>query len=127
MPDGITVSNSSCLIGLGAVSRLELLHQLYGTIVIPEAVAHEFGISMPGWVDVRAVQDRAAVRALSIDLGGGEAEAIALAIETSPARIILDDKKARRIATQLQLPVTGTLALLLSAKRHGLIASVREV
>jgi predicted nucleic acid-binding protein len=50
-----------------------------------------------------------------------------LASETSAARLILDDKKARRVAQQLGLPITGTLAALLRAKQQGLISNMRDV
>ena len=35
------VSNASPLIGLARIGELELLRQLYGELVIPEAVEHE--------------------------------------------------------------------------------------
>ncbi len=62
-----------------------------------------------------------------MNLGPGESEAIALAVEASAARVILDDKKARRTARQLGLPVTGLLAVLLQAKQRGFVSSIREV
>jgi len=66
-------------------------------------------------------------KTLRLGLGPGESEAITLASELSAARLILDDKKARRIAQQLGLPVTGTLAVLLRAKQQGFIPNVRDV
>lgn len=66
-------------------------------------------------------------RTLQLGLGAGESEAIVLASETSAARLILDDRKARRTAQQLGLPITGTLAVLLRAKQHGLIPNLRDV
>lgn len=53
-------------------------------------------------------------------LGAGEAEAIALAHEKG-MRLILDDRKARAIATRLGVPITGTVGLLLKAKTLGVI------
>jgi predicted nucleic acid-binding protein len=41
MPDEITVANSSCLIALEAIGRLELLRDLYNDIDVPDAVSHE--------------------------------------------------------------------------------------
>ncbi len=52
------------------------------------------------------------------------AEAIALAMELQDVSIILDDGKARRIAARLGLEVTGTLGVLIAAKKRGLIESV---
>lgn len=126
MSDDPTVSNSSCLIGLEAAGFLDLLQQLYTTVDVPEAVAQECGSGLPAWVQVHAVQNQALVQSLKLDLGVGEAEAIAFSVEVSAARVILDDKKARRVAHQLQQPVTGTLAVLLRAKDQGILSNVRE-
>jgi hypothetical protein len=41
MPEGPTISNSSCLIALHAAGYLDLLQQLYTAIEVPEAVAEE--------------------------------------------------------------------------------------
>ena len=112
MPESPTVSNSSCLIALDAAGSLGILERLYSTIAVPDAVAQECGGALPAWVQVHSVQNQALAQSLRLNLGAGEAEAIALSIERSAARLILDDKKARRVARQLNLPVTGTLAVL---------------
>jgi uncharacterized protein len=127
MPDPVTVSNSSCLIALDLVGRLDLLHGLYGTVLVPDAVSYECGGRLPQWVSVQPIQNQGMARTLQLGLGAGESEAIVLASETSAARLILDDKKARRIAQQLGLPITGTLAVLLRAKQQGLIPNLRDV
>ncbi len=127
MSDPITVCNSSCLIVLEAIGRLDLLRQLLGTITIPAAVAAEFGNPLPGWLVVEPVRNPVTVKSLELQLGAGESEAIALAGELSANRIILDDKKARRIARQLNLPVTGTVALMIQAKQRGLIGSLSDI
>jgi len=126
MPEPPTVANSSCLIAMEASRLLHLLEQLYGTIHVPEGVARESGPGLPSWITVQPVKDRVLVQSLVLELGAGEAEAIALSIELSAVRLILDDKKARRIARQLHQPVTGTLAILLRAKERGLISRVRD-
>lgn len=127
MPDELTVANSSCLIGLEAIGRREILSDLYESVLIPEAVESEVGGSLPKWFDVRTVANTGMVQALQLQLGDGEAEAIVLASELSATRLILDDRKARRIAQQMGLPVTGTLAVLLRAKQQGLLPAVSDV
>ena len=112
MREGPTVSNSSCLIALDAAGSLAILERLYSTIAVPDAVVQECGGALPAWVQVHSVQNQALAQSLCLNLGAGKAEAIALSIERSTARLILDDKKARRVARQLNLPVTGTLAVL---------------
>jgi predicted nucleic acid-binding protein len=87
------VSNASPLIALIRIGQLDLLRQLYGTIVIPEAVWHEVvveGAYQPGaetvssasWVERRTVTNRPLVHRLQQELDAGEAEAIALASDT---------------------------------------------
>jgi predicted nucleic acid-binding protein len=127
MPDGQTVANSSCLIALEAAGHLNILERLYGTIEVPEAVDRECGGTLPTWVRVRHVRGRSLVQSLCLQLGPGESEAIALCLEQPAERLILDDKKARRIARRLGLPVTGTLAVLLRAKESGILSTVAEV
>lgn len=126
MPEPPTVANSSCLIILERTSLLNILHSLYGTVVIPKAVVGEWGSAVPSWIQVQAVQNQVLVQSLLLDLGPGEAEAIALAAELPAARLILDDKKARRMAQQLQVSLTGTLAILVRAKERGLLPNVKD-
>ena len=57
MPDGLTVSNSSCLIALEATGSLGILEQLYGTIAVPDAVSHECGGALPALVQIHYVQE----------------------------------------------------------------------
>ena len=57
-----------------------------------------------------------------IDLG--EASAIALAMETDGALLIVDDWEARQFALSLGLKITGTLGILLRAHKQGIIADL---
>ena len=128
MPAGQPVSNSSCLIALAAVKQLDLLGQVFGEVAVPEAVARELrSLSLPAWARAIPVKERTLVEALHTQLGGGEAEAIALAIETGAASLILDDRKARRVARQLGLRLSGTFSVLLLAKERRYLAAVRPV
>ncbi len=68
-----------------------------------------------------------AVRALRINLGFGELEAIILAYEFNADFIILDDRKARREAEELGLPVIGTAAVSQKAKEKGIIVNFQSV
>lgn len=89
----IVVCNTSPIINLAAVGQLNLLHQLYGQIVIPAAVYQEIvgtvSDDLPGalevrtldWIESRAVTEQTLVAALALELDEGEAEAVALASE----------------------------------------------
>lgn len=100
------VSNSSCLIALERVKSLELLHQSFKNVFIPPAVEKEFGRTLK-WLTVKKIKNQAVVSSLSTQIGNGESEAIALAMQVKDCILILDDKRARRIARQLELKVLG--------------------
>lgn len=119
------VVDTACLIGLERIGRLDLLTTLVDPVLVPSAVAGEFG-SEPEWMNVLPVADKGMVRALGLVVDPGEAEAIALAYEKQ-LRIILDDRKAREAAHSLGLRVTGTVGLLVLAKRAGIIPAVGTV
>jgi predicted nucleic acid-binding protein len=120
------VSNSACLIALERIEQLNLLPQVYPSIWIPEAVKREIGF-LTDWLQVQTVQNQALVSTLRTQVGAGESEAIALALEIKNVPVLLDDKKARRIAEQLNLQVTGTVGLLLKAKKKSIIPAIRPI
>jgi hypothetical protein len=131
------ISNTSPLLYLHQVHQLDLLRLLYGEVWIPHAVASELkagaaiGISIPAideivWVRPTPVRNRELIP-LVTDLGPGEAETIALAIEHPDSLAIIDDQLGRRVARAAGLRFTGTLGVLLKAKRSGLISSVASV
>lgn len=120
------VTNSTCLIALERIEKLDLLPKLFTVVFAPPAVQDELDRVLD-WLQVRVPADSGAVAALRTQLHSGEAEAIALAMEMQDAAVILDDGKARRIAAQLGLDVVGTLGLLIAAKRRGFIESVGKV
>ena len=132
------VSNSSPLVNLSRVAQLDLLQQLYGKVLIPEAVYHEVvvkGRGMPGafavagaeWIVVRAVKDLYRSRILSYDLDPGEAECIALAIEEEADVLLMDERIGREKARHLGLQCVGILGLLIEAKQRGFICLVNPI
>ena len=130
----IVVSDSSPLIALSAVDRLDLLQILFDTVIIPVSVRDEvmgmaakITVELPSFIHVEPVAAELPVRFLKLNLHAGESEAIALALERGIKGIILDDKQAREIADELGLKVIGTLGLLILAKRKGLLSEVRPV
>jgi hypothetical protein len=61
------------------------------------------------------------------DLGSGEAEVIALGLETPGCLVVLDDRLARRVAGLCRLELTGTLGILVRARREGLVPCLGDV
>ena len=120
------VTNSTCLIGLERIGRLDLLPRVFSKVFAPPMVATEVGKEV-GWLMVQPVQNLAVVATLKTQMDEGEAEAIALAMEVGDVLLILDDKKARRVAQQIGLKVIGTVGMLLRAKRDGVIAEIKPL
>jgi len=131
------VSNSSSLIHLAKIGKLELLSEYFQTITIPEAVFRECVLDAKGreevelikradWLKVSQVNDKKLVKLLQYSIDDGESEAIALALETGADLILLDDSDAREKARLYGLKMTGTIGILLRAKMEGKIGSLRE-
>jgi len=63
---------------------------------------------------------------LQNELDYGESEAIALFIENPLNALLLDEKSARQVARRMNLPILGTVGILIWAKQQGLIDSLKE-
>jgi hypothetical protein len=134
----IVVSNTSPLINLAAIGQLDLLHQLYGRIVIPHAVYREIVVDGTGqsgsdqvmtleWIETRRVVGRVVVASLCIEVDEGEAESIALASELEADLLLLDERRGRLVASRLELRFIGLLGVLIEAKHRGLIPGVQPI
>lgn len=121
------VSDSSCIIVLEKIGELEILKKLFGQILITSEVAQEVGLQLPEWIEIRNPSDKNYQRILSASVDIGEASSIALGLELSECLLIMDDLKGRKLARQLGLAVTGTLALLVIAKKNGVVSAVKPV
>lgn len=134
------ISNSSVLIALSSIGQLPILAQRFPDgILIPRAVWHEvvetgagrsgardIAAGMHGWLFIQEVEHQALIQVLKQDLDQGEAEAIALMLEQPSGVLLLDEKKARQVARRMNLPILGTLGLLMWAKQQGIIGSLKE-
>jgi predicted nucleic acid-binding protein len=134
----IVVSDTSPILNLARIGRLDLLPALYQQVIIPEAVHAELTVSkrdLPPaidlvsepWLAIAVPEDKALVQKLREDLDPGEAEAIVLAIEHRADLLLVDERRARRIATHAGLTVTGLLGTVARAKRTGLIPLAKPV
>lgn len=128
------ISNTSPLQYLHQLDLLDVFPKLVTKITVPPAVRDELiagrklGLNLPDlqsldWIIVRSPSSSVALPMVT-DLGPGEREVLALALETSDSVCVLDDALARQIAGVLQLRVTGTLGVLIDAKRAGLISEI---
>jgi predicted nucleic acid-binding protein len=124
---GIIISDTSCLILLEKLGRLELLKSVFGNVIITQVVANEFEKVIPEFIQIENPKDKNYQRILESFLDSGEASAIALALEKENPLLIIDDYKARREAKHLRLKYTGTVGILVIAKETGVINSVTEI
>ena len=129
------VVNTTPIIALANIGYLNLLHELYDEIIIPSAVNNEI-ISEPArslvdscnWLKINNVTDDAWNRMVfSTRLHAGEAEVILLAKECRADLLIIDDNAAKKTAKYLGMTVTGTMGVLLKAKREGYIVAVKPL
>lgn len=115
---------------------VDLLHQLYGELIIPEAVWQEIvvaGAGQPGaegvkaaaWIRMQAISNLSLAQALRQELGAGEAEAITLALEEGAELLLMDDGLGRETAGHLGLRCMGLIGVLVESKRKGLIGAVK--
>jgi predicted nucleic acid-binding protein len=122
----------SPIINLAAIDRLTLLQQLYGHIIIPQAVYHEIAVTGAGepgaqevqrlsWIITHTVADQTLIHSLCVELDRGEAEAIACTSELNAELLLVDEERGRAIAQRLGLRVIGLLGVLIEAKHRGLI------
>lgn len=121
------ISDTSCLIVLDKVAEIGILQALYGEITVTSTIAQEFGKTLPDWMTIRDAENKAYENLMQALVDRGEASAIALAVELSGCLLILDDYKARRLASSLELKFTGTFGVLVEAKLSGHLLSVRPI
>lgn len=126
--------NTTPLIALSGIGRLDLLPCLFGVIHVVEAVAEECAAGGPvavpdlsslPWIRLIAA-DVSGLPGLLLDLDRGERDTLVMARTLGAKRVIIDERIGRNMAELLGLQVTGTLGVLLKAKEHGWIPSFRE-
>jgi hypothetical protein len=127
----IVVSDTSPILNLALIDRLELLVSLYGEALVPPAVYEELtrtyaaepviNTDLCSWLVVAAPKDQARAGELRGTLDPGEAEAIVLAFERRADLLLMDERRGRQMATGLGLRVTGLIGVLAEAKQAGLI------
>jgi predicted nucleic acid-binding protein len=134
--EGPIVCNAGPLIALSMIGQLDLLESLYERVLVPEAVLQEVsgdGLGRIGAAEVKAAswlerigEGTVVDPLLATELGPGEAAVIAAAHRLGAGLVLIDERRARRIAEHAyRLRVKGSAGILVSAKRAGLIAAVR--
>ena len=120
------VVNATPLIALAIIGQLELLQQMFEEVIVPTSVFEEVtvkGVNRPGadrvagadWIRVLSSSSQPGIEPLVLGLDEGEVEVLLLAQEIEPDWVVIDERQARRVAKALNLPVKGTLGILLAA------------
>ena len=128
------IVNSTPLIVLCGIGKLDVLRKLYGEIMIPDAVYREVTVledsacmqvrNAGTWIHIEAVRDSAEKKMYKAKLHAGEVEVMILAQEQKADLVIIDDNAAKKTAKYLGLTVTGTLGVPLKAKRQGIVQRI---
>ena len=128
------ICNTSPLQYLHQLQLLELLESLYGHIIIPNEVREELeagnllGVDVPNiqsydWISIQQPRSCAALPLIT-DLGAGEKAVLALGLEQTDSLVLLDDGLARQFADNFGIQKTGTLGILLQAKKKKLLGDI---
>jgi len=132
------VCDSTVLIGLAKIDKIDLLKQIVTDVYMPEAVFNEVvgrGIERPGakeihnadWIKTAPVKDKRTIQMLIAEIGRGEAETLVLGKELNADWLIIDDGRARAAAASAGFKIIGLAGILLLAKDLGLIRSVKSL
>lgn len=131
----IVISDTTPIISLLKAEQLEVLEALFGEVFIPEAVYEELTgnqkfqleaekVKKCPFIKVKQVEDIKSVNIFQrvIGLDAGESESIVMAEEKQADLLLIDEKKARHVAKQMGLAITGTIGVLIQAYDEGLLS-----
>ncbi|MEA3208061.1 MAG: uncharacterized protein QOE70_1118 [Chthoniobacter sp.] len=134
----IVVADTSIVLNLCCVQQIDLLRTLFRRVIVPAEVATEFtrlasrdrrfaDLSMPDWIEVRTAPQAIPPEVASAGLNPGESAAIVLCLREAADALLIDEALGREVAAGLGIRIIGILGVLLEAKRHGHLSSVRAV
>ncbi|PWQ95465.1 DUF3368 domain-containing protein [Leucothrix pacifica] len=138
MKRSIIVADAGPLIALAKLEQLELLHEIFSEVHVPETVylevthhqARDDAQLLTSFIKASAelhpVLENSFVEELSQSLDDGEVQALALA-QSLECGVLMDEARGRKIADYYEISVVGMLGVLLQAKQLGLIESVKPL
>lgn len=135
--DKLAVINASPLIFLSRGQQMELLHHFASRILVPESVANEIFMKGPEDITAKALDSTSWLEVVPVvpvsekilewGLGPGESSVLAFANKHPGMEAIIDDLAARKCADYLNIPIRGTLGIVLVSKKRGIIPKARPV
>jgi predicted nucleic acid-binding protein len=134
----IVVADTTPISELAKVGYLNLLYELFERVIIPQEVYSELTtgnhpaveiVSTLSWLEVVQIRNPKQVKVLqsTSNLDLGEVAAMILAEELKADQLLIDERAARRVAKTRQLPIIGTVGILILAKQRGLIDRVQPI
>ena len=134
----VVLSDASPLIALSLIERLDLLHSLLGQVTITDVVQSEIlaGGDRAGQAAIVLAIEASHIRVIIDqwseprlpDLDEGEASTLRAAIhQGAPCLVLIDERAGRTVAREMGIAHTGTVGLILQAKKRGLIPVVRTL
>lgn len=132
MREGSVVSDTSPLLNLALVERLDLLESQFETVTAPEQVWTELAAGEDGLAALRALRSRGSLVVEAVDhddlfvelareLDLGEAAAIRYAIKNDTDLLLLDEREGRKTARRHGLELTGVVGILLRGAEQGVV------
>jgi hypothetical protein len=131
------VSNTTPIISLAKINKLDLLEKIFGEIIVSKGVYTELTskaefkevnyIKSSSFIKVVDLKNEFAVRIIqkAFSLDRGESESIILAEEYNADLLLMDEKKGRNAAISMDIKIAGTLGILLEAKKMGLVTEIK--
>lgn len=126
-------ANTTPFISLASIRQVDLLPKLFGHIHVTDDVIAECAAGGPivvpslseqDWI-VRVPTPRQPAPHILLELDQGEKTTLQAALAEKADLVLMDEKIGRNMAEYLGLKVSGTLGVLLKARRAGLVASFR--
>lgn len=132
MKNGLIIADSGPIFSLALIDKLEILNSLFDDIKIPLAVWNEITLdtSKPDYHKLYSFfKDKTfkiqGINELTFVMDFGESESLILYKELQADFLLLDDKKARKIAETLNVNCIGIIGLLSTAKDKRLIGQLK--
>jgi predicted nucleic acid-binding protein len=132
----LVVSDTSPLLNLALIGRLDLVERQFETVMAPERVWEELVAGEDGVETIEKFRDRGVLQVEAVaetelyvefrrELDVGEAAALAYAVEADADLVLFDEREARQAARRHDVPITGAIGVLLRSAGDGDV-DVRE-
>lgn len=131
---GLIIADAGPIFSLAVINKLLLLDDLFDEVLIPLAVWKEITLDITTeqfTMISKYFQDKVrniqGFNHLTFVMDKGESESVILYMEQNARFLLIDDKKARKLAENFKIKCIGTLGILIAAKKAGLIPLLKPL